>query len=137
MSKIDLISNDWTELVFAGRNQAYGAYQLRKGTGKRNVISMIFVAGVALVAYLGLAAYNSYQAQEKARFEAEMELSLLESKKEAKVEKKAEVPKVETVKVEKVKSSIAFTPPVIKKDEEVKPEEEMKTQDELNENRPH
>ena len=56
MSKIDLISNDWTELVFAGRNQAYGAYQLRKGTGKRNVISMIFVAGVALVAYLGLAA---------------------------------------------------------------------------------
>ena len=34
-----------------------------------------------------------------------------------------------------VKSSIAFTPPVIKKDSEVKPEEEMKTQDELNENK--
>ncbi len=135
MSKIDLISNDWTELVFAGRNQAYGAYQLRKGTGKRNVISMFFVAGVALVAYLGLAAYNSYQAMEKARFEAEMEASLLEQKKEAKVEKKAEAPKVETVKVEKVKSSIKFVPPVIKKDEEVKPEEEMKSQDELNENK--
>lgn len=64
-----------------------------------------------------------------------MEASLLEQKKEAKVEKKTEAPKVELQKVEKVKSSIAFTPPVIKKDSEVKPEEEMKTQDELNENK--
>ena len=134
MAKIDLISNDWTELVFSGRNQAYGAYQLRKGTGKRNVWSMVFVAAVAALAYIGLAAYNSYQEAQKARFEAEMEASLLEQKKEAKVEKKTETPKVEQVqKVEKVKSSIAFTPPVIKKDSEVKPEEEMKTQDELKE----
>lgn len=95
---------------------------------------MIFVAAVAAVAYLGLAAYNSYQEAQKAKFEAEMEASLLEAKKEAKVEKKTETPKVEQVqKVEKVKSSIAFTPPVIKKDSEVKPEEEMKTQDELKE----
>ena len=136
MSKIDLISNDWIELVFAGRNHAYGAYQLRKSTGKRNLWSMVFVAAVAALAYVGLAAYNTYQEQQKARFEAEMEASLLEQKKEAKVEKKTEAPKVEQVqKVEKVKSSIAFTPPVIKKDSEVKPEEEMKTQDELNENK--
>lgn len=136
MSKIDLISNDWTDIVFAGRNQAYGAYQLRKGTGKRNIWSMVFVAAVAALAYVGLAAYNSYQEAEKARFEAEMEASLLEQKKEAKVEKKTETPKVEQVqKVEKVKSSIAFTPPVIKKDSEVKPEEEMKSQEELNENK--
>ena len=135
MSKIDLISNDWADLVFAGRNQAYGAYQLRRGTCKRNVISMLFVAAVAVVAYIGLAAYNSYQETQKARFEAEMEASLLEQKKQAKVEKKTEVPKIEVQKVEKVKSSIAFTPPVIKKDDEVKPEEEMKSQDELNENK--
>ncbi|MCM1078865.1 MAG: TonB family protein [Bacteroidales bacterium] len=136
MSKIDLISNDWTEIVFAGRNQAYGAYQLRKGTSKRNIWSMVFVAAVAAFAYIGLSAYNSYQDAQKAKFEAEMEASLLERKKEAKVEKKAETPKIEQPKqVEKVKSSIAFTPPVIKKDSEVKPEEEMKTQDQLNESK--
>ena len=134
MAKIDLISNEWADLVFQGRNKVYGAYQLRRGTSKRNIVSMIFVAAVAAVAYVGLAAYNSYQAAQKAKFEAEMEASLLEAKKEAKVEKKTETPKVEQVqKVEKVKSSIAFTPPVIKKDSEVKPEEEMKTQDELKE----
>ena len=134
MAKIDLISNEWADLVFQGRNKVYGAYQLRRGTSKRNIVSMIFVAAVAAVAYLGLAAYNSYQAAQKAKFEAEMEASLLDAKKEAKVEKKTVTPKVEQVqKVEKVKSSIAFTPPVIKKDSEVKPEEEMKTQDELKE----
>lgn len=134
MAKIDLISNEWADIVFQGRNKVYGAYQLRRGTSKRNIVSMIFVAAVAAVAYLGLAAYNSYQEAQKAKFEAEMEASLLEAKKEAKVEKKTETPKVEQVqKVEKVKSSIAFTPPVIKNDSEVKPEEEMKTQDELKE----
>ena len=134
MAKIDLISNEWADIVFQGRNKVYGAYQLRRGTSKRNIVSMIFVAAVAAVAYLGLAAYNSYQEAQKAKFEAEMEASLLEAKKEAKVEKKTETPKVEQVqKVEKVEASIAFTPPVIKKDSEVKPEEEMKTQDELKE----
>ncbi|WP_298642578.1 energy transducer TonB [uncultured Prevotella sp.] len=134
MAKIDLISNEWADIVFQGRNKVYGAYQLRRGTGKRNIWSMVFVAAVAAVAYLGLAAYNSYQAAQKTKFEAEMEASLIETKKQAKVEKKTEAPKVEQVqKVEKVKSSIAFTPPVIKKDSEVKPEEEMKTQDELKE----
>ena len=134
MAKIDLISNEWADIVFQGRNKVFGAYQLRRSTGKRNIWAMVFVAAVAAVTYLGLAAYNSYQAAQKAKFEAEMEASLIETKKEAKVEKKTETPKVEQVqKVEKVKSSIAFTPPVIKKDSEVKPEEEMKTQDELKE----
>lgn len=134
MAKIDLISNEWSDIVFNGRNQKYGAYQLRRGTSKRNVWSMVFVAAVAALAYIGLAAYNSYQEAQKAKFEAEMEASLIETKKQAKVEKKTDTPKVEQVqKVEKVKSSIAFTPPVIKKDSEVKPEEEMKTQDELKE----
>ena len=134
MAKIDLISNEWADIVFQDRNKVYGAYQLRRTTGKRNMWSMVFVAAVAALAYVGLAAYNSYQEAQKAKFEAEMEASLLDAKKDAKVEKKTETPKVEQVqKVEKVKSSIAFTPPVIKKDSEVKPEEEMKTQDELKE----
>ena len=93
---------------------------------------MVFVAAVAALAYIGLSAYNSYQEAQKARFEAEMEASLLEQKKEAKVERKAEAPKVEKAQVvERVKSSIAFTPPVIKKDSEVRPEDELKSQEEL------
>lgn len=131
MSKIDLISNEWTDLVFEGRNQAYGAYRLRKSTSKRNLWSLLIVLIAAVVIFSAIAIKNVIQANQKVAITTEVELSKIETKKQAKVEKKAPV-KIEPPKpVEKVKSSIKFTAPVIKKDEDVKPEEEMKNQDEL------
>ena len=52
MSKIDLISNEWTDLVFEGRKQAYGAYKLRKCTAKLNVWALIIVGLAAALLYL-------------------------------------------------------------------------------------
>ena len=134
MSKIDLISGEWTELVFAGRNQAYGAYQLRKGTGKRNVISIIAVVALVLLCQIGLSLKKAAdaEARKRAAMTEVVELSKLEQpKKKAEVKQQKKI-QVEPEKVvERVKSSIKFTAPVIKKDNEVKPEEELKTQDEL------
>ena len=131
MSKIDLISNEWADLVFEGRNQAYGAYRLRKSTSKRNLWSLLIVLIAAVVIFSAIAIKNVIQANQKVAITTEVELSKIETKKQAKVEKKAPV-KIEPPKpVEKVKSSIKFTAPVIKKDEDVKPEEEMKNQYEL------
>lgn len=127
MSKIDLISNEWTDLVFEGRNHAYGAYKLRKGTTKRNVWSIIIVALAAVLLFLGLQLQKMAQANKTVENTQAVELAKLqEKKKEAKVEKK-EVIKQEPEKVvEQVKSSVKFTAPVIKKDEEVKEEDEIK-----------
>jgi protein TonB len=127
MAKLDLVSNEWTDLVFEGRNQAYGAYKLRKGTTKRNVWSIIIVALAAVLLYLGLQLQHMVEANRQVENTQAIELSALEQKKkEAKVEKK-EVVKVEPEKVvEKVKSSVKFTAPVIKKDSEVKEEDEIK-----------
>ena len=131
MSKIDLISNEWADLVFEGRNQAYGAYRLRKSTSKRNLWSLLIVLIAAVVIFSAIAIKNVIQANQKVAITTEVELSKIETKKQAKVEKKAPV-KIEPPKpVEKVKSSIKFTAPVIKKDEDVKPEEEMKNQDDF------
>ena len=132
MSKIDLISNEWTDLVFEGRNQAYGAYKLRKGTTKRNVWSIIIVALAAVLLFLGLQLQKMAQANKTVENTQAVELARLQDKKkEVKVEKK-EIVRTEPEKVvEQVKSSVKFTAPVIKKDEEVKPDEELKTQDEL------
>ncbi len=131
MSKVDLISNAWCDLVFEGRNQSYGAYRLRKSTGKRNIWSILIVLIAAVVIFSAIAIKNVIQANQKVAITTAVELSSIQTKKEAKVEKKAPV-KIEPPKpVEKVKSSIKFTAPVIKKDEEVKPEEEMKNQDDL------
>ena len=127
MAKLDLVSNEWTDLVFEGRNQDYGAYKLRKGTTKRNIWSIIIVALAAVLLYLGLQLQHMVEANRQVENTQAVELSALEQKKkEAKVEKKEQV-KVEPEKVvEKVKSSVKFTAPVIKKDNEVKEEDEIK-----------
>ena len=127
MAKLDLVSNEWTDLVFEGRNQDYGAYKLRKGTTKRNIWSIIIVALAAVLLYLGLQLQHMVEANRQVENTQAVELSALEQKKkEAKVEKKEQI-KVEPEKVvEKVKSSVKFTSPVIKKDNEVKEEDEIK-----------
>lgn len=127
MSKIDLISNEWTDLVFEGRNQAYGAYKLRKGTAKRNVWALIIVGLAAALLYLGLQLQKMAEANKKVENTQAVELAKLNTeKKEAKVEKK-EIIKQEPEKVvEQVKSSVKFTAPIIKKDNEVKEEDEIK-----------
>ena len=127
MAKLDLVSNEWTDLVFEGRNQAYGAYKLRKGTTKRNIWSIIIVALASVLLFLGLQLQKMAQANKTVENTQAVELAKLqEKKKEAKVEKK-EIIKTEPEKVvEQVKSSVKFTSPVIKKDEEVKEEDEIK-----------
>ena len=127
MAQLDLVSNEWTDLVFEGRNQAYGAYKLRKGTTKRNIWSIIIVALASVLLFLGLQLQKMAQANKTVENTQAVELAKLqEKKKEAKVEKK-EIIKTEPEKVvEQVKSSVKFTAPVIKKDEEVKEEDEIK-----------
>ena len=134
MAKIDLIDNSWVDLVFEGKNQEYGAYVLRKETGKRNVKALIWVLiGIAIIfaiAYANLAIQNAMKQNQS--IDADVELSKLAQKKEAKVERKEPVKvEMEQKVVEKVKSSVKFTAPEIKKDDEVKPEDEIKSQDDL------
>lgn len=132
MSKIDLISSDWVDLVFEGRNKAYGAYRLRKSTTKRNVLAMVAVVILLIVAFIILTVKNFVDEQRaKVAMTQVAELTNYDQpKKKAEVKQKKVEVEPERV-VERVKSSIKFTAPVIKKDEEVKPDEELKTQDEL------
>lgn len=134
MAKIDLISRDWTEMVFEGRNKEYGAYRLRKNAGKRNLYSLITIFIAALAIWGGISLVKFVESRTKTVAQTSVaELSVLNQPK-----KKAEVKQQQKVKleqpekvVERVKSSVKFTAPVIKKDDEVKPEDELKTQDEL------
>ena len=134
MSKIDLIDNGWVDLVFEGKNQAYGAYQLRKNTGARNLKAMITMfIGFAIIAAIVVAkvSFDNYMASRNAAIETDVELQNLAEKKEIKQEKKDEDPGMEKIEIERVKSSVAFTVPEIKKDDEVKEDQEMKSQEDL------
>ena len=134
MAKIDLIDNGWVDLVFEGKNQAYGAYQLRKNTGKRNLwsIFIMLIAAALIAAVVGANAIISAADEGDADIAADVNLSALAEKK-AEVEEKAPVKIEEAKPVEQVKSSIKFVPPVVKEDKDVHEDKELKSQDELNE----
>ena len=127
MAKLDLISLEWTDLVFEGRNQDYGAYQLRKGTSKRNIWSIIIVALAAALLFLGPTVHRMAEPNRTVMNMQAVEVAnIKKDKKEVKVEKRDPV-KVEPERIiEKVKSSVKFTAPVIRKDNLVKDEDEIK-----------
>ena len=122
-----MISLEWTDLVFEGRNQDYGAYQLRKGTSKRNIWSIIIVALAAALLFLGLTVHRMAEPNRTVMNMQAVEVAnIKKDKKDVKVEKKDPV-KVEPERIiEKVKSSVKFTAPVIRKDNLVKEEDEIK-----------
>ena len=84
MAKIDLIDNGWVDLVFEGKNHAYGAYQLRKETGKRNVYALLvmFAIGLAIAAFVAIKGVVENAMKQDVAIEADVELSKLAEKKE-------------------------------------------------------
>ena len=134
MAKIDLYDPKWVDMVFDGKNKTYGAYQLRKGTSGRNIKSLIIlVIAAALVGgFLAWKVIEQKQAEQQAAYMEAMELSKLQ--KDAKKNEKKEVikPKIEPKKeIPVARQTQKFTAPIIKKDELVKEENQVKQMDKL------
>ena len=116
MAKVDLFDSQWVDMVFEGKNQAYGAYVLRKGTSKRNIMSLLIVIAAGILAFIGLNIVRTIQANRSVENLEVVEVASIKEKKQAK-KLEEEVKKIEPEKiVEKVKSSIKFTAPVVGKD---------------------
>ena len=138
MAKIDLYDPKWVDMVFAGKNKEYGAYQLRKGTSGRNIKSLlILVIAAALVGgFLAWKVIEQKQAEEQQAYMEAMELAKLQKQAEKEKKKKPEKvqPKVEMKKeIPVARETQKFTAPVIKKDELVKEENQVKQMDKLDE----
>ena len=131
MAKVDLSSSEWCDLIFNGKNKAYGAYKLRETSPKRHNIAVILVIVVALVGFSIPTLIKMATPKQK---EVMTEVTTLSQLEEPEI-KQEEMKRVEPVAPPPpaLKSSIKFTAPVIKKDEEVNEEDEMKSQKELTE----
>ena len=135
MAKIDLYDPKWVDMVFAGKNKEYGAYQLRKGTSGRNIKALlILVIAAALVGgFLAWKVIEQKQAEEQQAYMEAMELAKLQQQAKKEEKKKEPVkPKVEMKKeIPVARETQKFTAPVIKKDELVKEENQVKQMDKL------
>ena len=134
MAKIDLYSQNWCDLIFEGKNKAYGAYVLRAETGSRNTKSLLAVIILLLSAIFLPLLVKTITPKNTQETVTTTQLSKLE---EAKVEDKHIIKKVEPKQAQpqQIKSSIKFTAPKIVKDNEVTKEDEMKSQKELGESK--
>jgi len=128
MAKIDLTSFEWRELVFQGKNKEYGAYKMRGESDRRHNRAMLIVAVVAVV---GFSLPKLIEMVKPKQREVNVEVTEFAKLKPAEV--KNDIKKIEKLPPPpELKSSIKFTAPIIKKDEEVKDENQLKSQEDLN-----
>ena len=135
MAKIDLLDQQWIDLVFEGKNEAYGAYQIRQDTTKRNNLAMLFLLlGIAAIvgiffAWGGIA--NAIAASEE-RNEGTEALEMVVEDQEEEQQDEDEIvydiqPEEEQVQQDQLMNSEKFTDYAM--DDEA-PQEVTKTQDE-------
>ncbi len=129
MQKVNIFSDAWVDMIFEGRNQDYGAYLLRKLSSKHHRWALTATLILALAAFTLPALIKTVMPE---RREAVVDVNALANIALEKAKAKAiDQPKIEIEQqiVQKIKSTIKFTAPVIKADAEVKDEDIMKTQE--------
>jgi len=122
-----ILSADILDILFDGRNKEYGAYDLRKTYSKRITYALVGTFVVCLLMLGGSIIANSSKKSKTDIVIAEVNLENIKDEKKPEPPPPPPPPKQEPPKVEITK----FTPPKIVKDEEVKPDEEIKEVEKL------
>jgi protein TonB len=128
---IDLTAQKWLDLVFEGKNKQYGAYVMREESGNRHLKALLIVTIVGL-ALVFLPKIISSVIPEPAEMEQVTEVVMENLSTE--VPEEDQIKQIENVPPPPLlKETVQFTPPVIKRDEEVT--NEVITQQELTDNK--
>jgi protein TonB len=122
-----ILSADILDILFDGRNKDYGAYDLRKTYNKRIWYALVGTFGICLLLLVGSIIANSSKKSKADIVVADVQLEKVTEEKKPEPPPPPPPPKQEPPKVEITK----FTPPKIVKDEEVKPDEEIKEVEKL------
>ncbi|RAJ10851.1 outer membrane transport energization protein TonB [Chitinophaga skermanii] len=125
MDSAKILKSDFLDILFDGRNKEYGAYDLRKQYNKRVRNSIIATASLAVLIIGGYVISKSLKANEDTtKSKPVIEDIKLEDVKMPDDPKTPPPPPPPPAPPPPVKPTVQFTPPVIKKDNEVPPEEE-------------
>ncbi|MEG1266155.1 MAG: energy transducer TonB [Myroides sp.] len=138
MANINLFGKDWINVVFEGRNKAYGAYKLRQENPKTTLLALLLGVVCIGLAFGGSVAYKSVFGE---RFSSDKDDTgvevidvqlpeLPEPIEEIPEEPVVEPPKEEPADASKsVQEEKKFTEMEVKKDTEVKKEEQKSQKD--------
>ncbi len=126
-SKVNIFSEEWCDLVFEDRNKDYGAFVHRQLSNKRHLTALIIATVFFVLAVLSPSIIKIIIPKSK---EQNVEVTTL-----ANLKLEDNKPKEKLIEdlppPPPLRSSIKFTPPVIKADKDVQEEQLPKTQEEL------
>lgn len=140
MANMNIFGKDWTDIVFEGRNKAYGAYKLREESTKNTLLALIFGMGVIALGFASKTIYDAVFSKfaSKDADTEQVEVIMVDipdlPDPEPPVEEiKEELPPPPPEKPADASKSVqeekAFTETVVKKDEEVKKETKTAQED--------
>lgn len=133
--EVNLNSSGWCDFVFEGKNKKYGAYYLRQTSSGRHILAFFIVlifTGVVSAIPMLMEVVKANQENLGGVDEA-FELTNMDAPEE--------IPEENIIREEiappppPLRATIQFTPPVITEDEKVTDDNQMKSQDELVENK--
>lgn len=137
---VDLSSKEWRDIVFEGKNQQYGAYEMRKNSDARHNKAMIVVVIIIAIAFLLPLLVNTVlpKADEKPEDLTEQVLANLDTSTDEETEEPEEDQQRVDIEVpealpEEILNTVKVTELAIVEDDKVNAEDEIKTQDELKE----
>lgn len=134
MDSAKILKTDFLDILFEDRNKNYGAYELRKYYDKRVRNSILITASIALLIVGSYLIYMNIKASAPETTKKPIVEDIkLEDVKLPDDPKTPPPPPPPPAPPPPVKPSVQFTPPVIKKDEEVKAEEEPPKIEEIKE----
>jgi protein TonB len=128
----DVNSQKWLSLVFEGKNKQYGAYVHREESSDQHIKSMIIITVVLLLAiFLPKIIKSVLPAGGGIEQVTDVNLSNIDLNKDVPPEN--QIKQIEVPPPPELKTTVAFTPPVVTKDKDIKDEELIKTQQDLTE----
>lgn len=134
---VDLSSKEWRDIVFEGKNQDFGAYDMRRNSDARHNKAMLVVVIFIILAFLLPLLINTVlpKADEKPEDLTEQALVNLNDAADEEEQPEEEQERVEMQQPEalpeEVLNTVKVTELAIVEDDKVKAEDEIKTQDEL------
>lgn len=118
-----ILSADILDILFEGKNKAYGAYDLRKTYNRRLTRALLYTASLALLIFLGTVFASVFSKKSQDKLEV-VDTQLAEIKKDAPPPPPPPPPPPKAPPPPEI-NQVKFTPPKIVKDNEVKPDEKI------------
>lgn len=139
---VDLSSKEWRDIVFEGKNQQFGAYELRKGSDARHNKAMIVVVIIIAIAFILPLLVNTVlpKPEEKPEDLTEQALVNLDNSTDDQDKEEEDEPEQERYEEqqpealpEEILNTVKVTEITIVEDDKVSADDEVKSSDELKE----